>query len=297
MNMERDIGSYTFMIFGAGGILGKAILARLSSPSAEYRIFAFDHAKADISDPSHVVPLMEYIKPTVVINCASVSDPDMCEEARDGAIMVNCTGPAILAKAAKDFKAKFIHFSSAHVFDGQKRSPYSEKNRTVPVNHYGLSKLAGEKMVRKTNPDSIIIRPGLVFGMENPSNIENWISMAEQKKEIGVLDNYISPIYAPDLAEATIELVLKGVTGVYHIANSGYATQEIFVKTVLGLSGISDPPVVRADKNLHSMFKATVPHNATLLTSKYEQVMKHPLRHWEDALKHCLFAMRRYSPK
>ena len=284
------------MIFGANGILGKALAARLASVS-EYRTFTFDHTKADISDPSHVAPLMEYIKPTVVINCASISDPDMCEEARDGATLVNCTGPAILAKISKEFKARFVHFSTAHVFDGKKLSPYSEQSRTVPINHYGLSKLAGEKMVKKVFPESLIIRPGMVFGLESPSNIAGWLSMAEQKKEIGVLDNYISPTYVPDLAEATIELVLKGVTGVYHVANSGHVSQEMFVKATLGLSGIPNPSVVRADKNLHSMFKAPIPRNAMLLTSKYEQVMKHSLRHWEDALKHCLFAMHRYSPK
>ena len=297
MKTERDIGSYTFMIFGAGGSLGKAIAGRLASPmSSEYRIFTFDHSKADISDPNHIIPLIEYVKPTVIINCASVSDPDICEEAHDGATLVNCTGPAILAKAAKEFGAKFVHFSTAHVFDGRKLSPYSERNRTSPINHYGLSKLAGEKMIKRIFPESLIIRPGMVFGLESPSNIAAWISMAEQKKEIGVLNNYISPTYAPDLAEATMELVLKGATGVYHIANSGHTTHEMFVKAVLGLSGIP-PSTVQADKNLHSMFKAQIPHNTMLLTTKYEQIMKHPLRQWEDALKHCLFAMRRYSPK
>jgi len=281
----------TFIIFGAEGVLGKAFISRLSSPAAtEYRVFPFNHAKADITNSSHIGPLMEYIRPDIVINCAAVSDQDICEKAKDGATLVNATGPVILAENCKKYEAVLIHFSTVSVFDGKKKSPYTEHSPTNPINIYSKTKLGGEQLVRKRLPHNhLIIRPGFLFGLDEPNCISSWISMTEKKQKITVSQNHICPTYAPDLAEATLELIFKGATGVYHIANSGYTTHEEFVRTTLNLCNLNEESI--------KVEQSSTPENTTLATKKYEKTVKKHIRSWEDALKHCLFTMQRYSPK
>ena len=119
-----------YVIFGHGGVIGTALLRVLSAKAEDFRIFAFDHARADITNADHVNHLLDYIKPTIVFNCAGISDPDICEEAKAGAFRINGVGPAILAKACFRSGVRLVHFSSWGVLDGKNVHAQTEKAPT-----------------------------------------------------------------------------------------------------------------------------------------------------------------------
>ena len=50
-----------------------------------------------------------------------------------------------------------------YVFDGRSSLPINEEAPTGPLNVYGQSKLAGEKLVRKNCPDALIVRTSWLF--------------------------------------------------------------------------------------------------------------------------------------
>lgn len=288
------------MIFGAGGILGNAFLTKLGNSGfgngLSYRIFAFEHSRADITDPNHINPIMEYVRPSVVINCAAINDEDLCQEAKSGSFAVNAKGPQLLAESCKKFGAKFIHFSSASVFDGEHCNPYSERHTTKPVNILGQSKLSGEIAIKENADDYLIIRPGWVFSYENPSCIPTWISQAERNEEIAVIDDYYgSPTYVVDLVDATMDLITHDAKGIFHIANSEAASRQSFLEATLELSQLKTR-VVAVKAESQKGFKAPVPKYTVLSSKKFSQLANRPMRSWVDALKHCLFNMHRYKP-
>lgn len=288
--------SQVYLIFGAGGVLGNAFLDKMDNPSYDCRVFAFEHQKADITDAGHVNPLMEYIRPTVVINCAAVNDEDICQEAKTGAFSVHSRGPQLLAESCKKYGAKLVHFSSCEVFDGNDCLPIGERHSAKPINILGQSKLSGETAIKETLEDHLIVRPGWVFSYMAPSCVIYWLSQADRNDEIALLDDTVgSPTYAVDLVDATMELLESDAKGTFHIANGDAASRQSFAEATLSLSGMNTK-IVALNPDSQKFFKAPIPKYTVLSTKKYAQVARKPLRSWLDALKHCLFNMHRYKP-
>ena len=285
-----------YLIFGSGGVLGQAFLERFNGAGYTYRVFPFDHQKADITEPSHINPLMEYVRPSVVINCASVSDPDLCQDAKTGAFSVNAKGPGLLAESCKKFGAKLVHFSTCEVFDGSGCTPYSERHAAKPLNILGQSKLSGEQAIRDSLEDYLIVRPGWVFSYQFPSMVPGWIEQADRNEEIKVLDDTLgSPTYTVDLVDATVDLLTADAKGIFHVANSEAASLQSFVEATLELSGVKTPVTVMPRLESRQL-RSPTPRYAALSTKKYSQTTGKPIRTWVDALKHCLFNMNRYKP-
>ena len=68
-----------------------------------------------------------------------------------------------MAKACKELNIPFIHLSSEYVFDGTGDKPKSPDDKPKPINQYGLSKLASEKLVMEAFNKAIIIRTSWIF--------------------------------------------------------------------------------------------------------------------------------------
>ena len=81
---------------------------------------------------------------------------DAAENDESKAYAINAEAPALLADEGKRLGAIFVHYSTDYVFDGTKRSPYSEKNETNPLDVYGKSKLGGEDAIRRTETPYLI---------------------------------------------------------------------------------------------------------------------------------------------
>lgn len=285
-----------YLLFGAGGVLGGAFLKKLSGTSYGHRVFAFDHQKADITDPGQILPIIEYIKPTCLINLAAVNDEDICEEAKAGAFNVNSRGPQLLAEACKKNDIKLVHFSSPTVFDGTRCTPYSERHNIKPINVHGQSKASGEIAIRQTTDNYIVIRPGWIFHYEGNNFLPHWIAQAERNEEIAVLEDHIgSPTYAVDLADATFELIDRDVRGIFHFANSDAATKQQFAEAVMALSKLNGK-IVSVNEESQKWFKAQTPKYTALSTKKYSQTVGKEVRPWLEALKHCLFSMNHFNP-
>merc|ERR1719201_2497446 len=111
--------------------------------------------------------LLEMCYPDIVCICAGWTWVDGCERDPDRAMLLNCHGPAAVARAAKAVGAKVVYFSSDYVFDGKATAAgYSEDDTPSPINAYGRSKLEGERAVLRACPDALVIRTAVVYGPE-----------------------------------------------------------------------------------------------------------------------------------
>ena len=68
-----------------------------------------------------------------------------------------------LALACKANDVILIHISTDYVFDGEKKTPYTEEDHPNPINEYGKSKLAGERCIQEIKPNYFIIRASWLY--------------------------------------------------------------------------------------------------------------------------------------
>ena len=88
-------------------------------------------------------------RPDVIINCAAVTDTDLCEKEPELAYRVNALGARNLSIVARKTGAKMVQISTDDVFDGIRHTPYTEFDDTNPKTVYGRSKRAGENYVKE----------------------------------------------------------------------------------------------------------------------------------------------------
>lgn len=212
------------LIIGATGTLGKAIARLCETREISYRLLS--RQEMDITNPASVESVLEQLKPWAVVNAAGYVRVDEAEREPDACFKINTEGAATLATACERHGVMFLTFSSDLVFDGTGIIPYVESDTIAPLNVYGHSKALAEERVLQTYPTALIIRTSAFFG---PWDDYNFVTLAVRQLKAGqpfhaAEDVFISPTYVPDLVQASLDLLIDGASGVWHLANQGAIT-------------------------------------------------------------------------
>jgi dTDP-4-dehydrorhamnose reductase len=180
-----------------------------------------------------------------VVDTAALHDVNFCETHRDAAWRVNVEGTRNVADACRDVGAKLMFLSTDYVFDGQ-QGPYRETDLPAPINYYGVTKLAAERLVADAGIDYIVARPSVIYGW-NPGEVDgvtsssgksrNFVLWALGKLRHGealriVTDQYSSPTWADNLAEVLLRAGVSEQTGLYHMAGNGCVNRYDFTRTI-----------------------------------------------------------------
>lgn len=219
-------------ITGASGRIGQELVKRLKS-NTENRVVATDK-DVDITDSKAVMSAAEIYRPSVIINCSSISDVKYCEENMVEAFKVNALGARNLANAARKVNAKIVQISTDDVFASNGDVRLTEFDTPNPISVYGKSKLAGENYVKELNPKHLIIRSSWIYG----SGISSFFSLVRQKGEQGeafkVPDYEIStPTSADTLADFICKIIEQSEYGIFHASNEGSCTRFEFAQAIL----------------------------------------------------------------
>ena len=119
----------------------------------------------DVTHKKDVFRQIEKNRPDYVFHLAAETNVDLCQEDQKHAFAVNAHGTRNIALACKELGVGLLYVSTAAVFDGEKRTPYTESD--IPkksANVYGESKLQGELFVKDILPQYFIIRAGWMVG-------------------------------------------------------------------------------------------------------------------------------------
>jgi len=222
-------------------------------------------------------------RPDVLLNLAAMTDVDGCEENTALAERSNVEGPAVLAGLCEAFHVRLIHISTDYVFDGTKRLPYREDDEPNPRSAYGRTKLAGEKKILDRNIDWVIIRTEWLYGHSGSSFVDKVIAIAQSQGFARVVnDQRGSPTYARDLALPVSAIIEKGLTGIYHISNSGSCTWYDFAKAIFFTlrMDIDVSPISSADLGR----KAERPSYSVFDLTKLSRDTGIAMRNWQEAL-------------
>ena len=227
------------LITGSNGQLGKEL--KILSP--EYSQFEFIFlSRADM--PIHHFELVRNTfkahHPQYCINCAAYTQVDKAEQERDLAFQVNGEAVGVLAAICNEYHTQFIHVSTDYIFDGKATSPYNENSQVNPINTYGASKLEGEKQALQFNPGSVVIRSSWVYSTFGKNFVRTMLRLMSAKNEISVVnDQFGSPTYAVDLAEAILQIISSGKwqPGIYNYCNEGVISWFEFAQAIAEISG------------------------------------------------------------
>jgi dTDP-4-dehydrorhamnose reductase len=119
------------LVLGSQGLIGRAVAVAMEEAFPD--TVSAGRAEIDITDRARLEVEVERLRPTMIVNCAAVSDPDACEIDPGRAGQVNVEGASNAARAAAEIGARMIQFSSTAVFDGGAGHPYTEaENSDAP---------------------------------------------------------------------------------------------------------------------------------------------------------------------
>ncbi len=212
--------SRTILICGAAGSLGRALRQACETRSLPYR--ALSRADLDITDPAAIDSVCDALRPWAIINAAGFVRVDEAEQNKVECFRENVLGPQALAAAAHIRQISLLTYSSDLVFDGQSGSPYLESSTANPLNVYGQSKLACEGATLQY-PTTLCARTAAFFSARPRGDFlsDALSALSSGRTTIALDDVTVSPTYLPDLADASLDLLIDGCTGLVHLANQG----------------------------------------------------------------------------
>lgn len=274
------------LITGGNGQLGRDLQRAL----AEHRVRAFSHDELDVTDARRVIDEIETLEPDVVIHAAALTDTSRCEREPDAAFAVNALGSRNVAVACGRAGAALAYVSTNEVFDGAQTAPYGEMDGPHPVNSYGRSKLAGERLVETLLPKHYIVRTAWLYGHGGDNFISKILRAAEAGDLIGVVDETATPTWTQDLALALAQLIETGLFGVYHLTNGGQASRYQWSREILRLAGKSD---VMLRPRTAKEYRSSLPAGSftpqkppySVLRNRAGAALGIELRSWQDALQ------------
>ncbi|KAK3194852.1 hypothetical protein Dsin_026162 [Dipteronia sinensis] len=162
---------------------------------------------------------LKFGQPDVVVNCAALSVPRVCENDPDSAMSINV--PSTLVNWLSSFtenRILLIHLSTDQVYEGVK-SFYKEDDETAPVNVYGKSKVVAEKFIAEKCSNFAILRSSIIFGPQTLSPVPKslpiqWIDgvLSKGDKVDFFHDEYRCPVYVKDIVTVILTLTNRWVS-------------------------------------------------------------------------------------
>ena len=297
------------LIVGSGGRLGAALVREYQG---KFDVTSFNHEQLDLANQNQTRDNLSPLEFDVLINCAAMTNVDLCEQEIEQAFAINAEGPQLLARICRDKNAKMIHFSTDYVFDGEKREPYTENDVAKPISVYGESKRTGEKLVLQTQDRHLVIRVSWVFGPDRPSFVDAMIKRAREEEQINAIaDKWSAPTYTSDIAEmlprvwSRRALAPDGpgaghLQGVLHFSNSGQCSWQEYAQHAIDCCHRLNIPLKAKTVGALQLadmknWVARRPVYSVLSSSKYTQLTGTAPRSWRDAVSD--YIERSYSKK
>jgi dTDP-4-dehydrorhamnose reductase len=226
------------LVTGATGTLGKAFARLCEHRELDYVVLT--RQQMDIADADSVRRALEEFNPWAVVNTAGYVRVDDAEREADACFRENTQGAVNLATTCAAREIPFLTYSSDLVFDGSKGAPYVESDAVHPLNVYGQSKAEAELKVLEAYPGALVARTSAFFGPWDQYNFVTVVLrvLRDEGHFVAMDDAVISPTYVPDLVQTSLDLLIDGERGIWHLANPGSITWADLARRVAERAGL-----------------------------------------------------------
>ena len=284
------------LLIGGSGQLGKAILQCKKALKRN----AWDIPRRwqlDIADGANICEWFR-IQPAydLIVNVAAETRVDFCENNELYSFNVNALGLKYIPRGLGDNKGVLVHISSDYVFPGTDPTPRKETDPVCPINAYGRTKWAGEVFVRALCPKHFIVRTAWLYGLHGKNFVKMILKKARETGRISVVaDQYGSPTFANDLAEALLQLAQTNQYGTYHCTNAGVCSWFDLASAAVNIAGIPCEKEAITTEEYRRRFpqSARRPMYSALDNTKIAGVLGKPLRPWQEALEEFIDVLQK----
>ena len=234
------------LITGATGTLGQAFARACEERALPYTLTK--RGELDICDPASIHAAMKENEPWAVINTAGFVRVADAEQEREACFAWNADGAENLARACASAGIPLVSFSSDLVFDGLLGRSYVEADPVSPSNVYGASKADAERRVMAAHDGALMVRTSAFFGPWDRYNCAWGVlgALAEGRPLRASRTEIVSPTYVPDLCHASLDLLVDGEAGLWHLANVGRMSWYDFAVRVAEEAGF-DARLIEAE--------------------------------------------------
>ena len=280
------------LVTGSNGQLGSE-LKELAPSYPAYEFIFLTRNELPLDNDDSLKEVIRSHQPNYIINCAAYTAVDKAESEKELAFQVNAKAVGSMAQVCTEMGARFIHISTDYVFDGNRRTPLKEDDSVSPVNFYGESKLAGEKLAQKNNPHSIIIRTSWVYSFYGKNFVKTMMRLMAEKESISVVnDQWGSPTYAANLAQAIIQIIETKTwqPGIYHFSDEGVITWFEFAREIGSL--VQTSCVIQPTTTANFPTPAKRPLYSVMVKDKIRQNYSIVPRPWKESLQECIHKIK-----
>jgi dTDP-4-dehydrorhamnose reductase len=281
------------LVTGAKGQVAAALL-KAGARRDGINVTVLGRPDLDFERPSRAAIARE--APDVVVNAAAYTAVDRAESEEQRAHSINAERAEAIAVAAAGLGLPIIQMSSDYVFSGDKDGAYTEQDAPHPLNAFGRSKLAGERLVAAANPRHVILRTSWIYGEAGRNFAARMLELAKAEDEIRVVDDqYGAPTLADDIAEGILKVAANllealdepRLYGTFHMTADGRTSWYGFAQAIFAASGKLGGPVasVQPIRTVEYPTIAARPRNSCLDCSLLAKVHGIALKPWEEGIE------------
>lgn len=279
------------VLLGSRGQLGRCLIDQFSRKNIE--LISANRDQLDITNELKLELFLKKINPDVVINATAYTDVDKAESEKEIAHSLNHIAVGNLAKLCKKFNSLLFHYSTDYVFDGTSSVPYLETDKTNPKGIYGITKLQGEKLIRLSGCNYIIIRTSWVFSEYGKNFFKTMLLLAQKNDTIKVVNDQVGcPTYAQDIAKATIKIInkLKSLSHseIYNFSGNEECTWFDFANEIFYVASkynLRTPSVLKPVMSNEFISVAERPNYSVLNNNKIYERFDIKSSDWKKAIK------------
>ena len=174
------------------------------------------------------------------------------------------------------------------VFPGDGGAPYAEDALPAPISAYGRSKLQAEGAVLEADPTFAVARTAWLYGGAGKHFPRTVLTVLRDRGGIDVVDDeFGSPTYAADLADALVQLAIARGSGMFHLVNEGRASRFTLAREIARLAGF-DPELVRPISTTEFLERFPLPARRppdSTLNNLRAAALEITLRDWRQAVR------------
>lgn len=244
------------LILGASGLAGSAVMQALRVDGCS--VFGTCRTPAvhdstpamrcfDLDKPQSIVPLLEEIRPDVVVSCLR------------GDFTRQLEAHGLAAGFLRRQGGKMVYLSTANVFDGDLSRPHYEGDAPCSDSTYGQFKIACEQLLQdRLGERCVILRPPEIWGRTCP-RLHTLTESIRNGRPVRTYEN-LSVNYTTDTqtAQWTSFILKHDLQGVFHVGTQDTSNYTAFLDRLaerLGLPG----PIYDVAQNDAQAYQAVLP--------------------------------------
>ncbi|OQY43830.1 MAG: hypothetical protein B6242_13980 [Anaerolineaceae bacterium 4572_78] len=284
--------SKKLLITGGSGYLGRYLTRKVAEM---HEVYVTYHAHPDkitvgcsyvlnLVDRSQVINLIKQLAPDSIIHAAGINPGGDT----DHMMKINRDGSGYIAEGAIEVGAKLVYVSSDVLHDGQ-NSPYTDDAEPTPLNIYGRSKTAAEKVIQEINPTATIVRTSLIYGFhEMDRSTIGFVERLKSGEKLILFNDVIrQPVWIDTLSTALLKLAVDKTDfcGIINVAGQQPLTREEFGRRMLTWWKIGYHEKISSGKVEDVGY--TGPKDVRLIIRKGEKLLNMTFYGVDDVIKIC----------